>query len=89
MQASLSMDLHAELVVERIGDEKEEGPSFKCDLSDTEIVHKIAKMFLPGLATTCVDNTTGDIFNTPASIDVDMRKEMVGYLTQRSEKFSH
>jgi homogentisate solanesyltransferase len=44
-------------------------------------------MFLPGLATACVDNTTGDIFNTPASVAVDMRKEMVGYLTQRSESF--
>ncbi|XP_062178346.1 uncharacterized protein LOC133883142 [Alnus glutinosa] len=81
------MDLHAELVAEKIGDGKEEGPSFKCDLSDTEIVHKIAQMFLPGLATACVDNTTGDIFNTPASVAVDMRKEMVEYLTQRSESF--
>lgn len=77
----------AKLVLEKIEDGKKEGPSFKCDLSDTEIVHKIAQMFLPGLATACVDNTTGDIFKSPASVAIDMRKEMVDYLTQRSESF--
>jgi homogentisate solanesyltransferase len=61
-------------------------PTFKCDLADTEIVHKIAQVFLPGLATACV-NTTGDVFRSPASVAVDMRKEMVDYLTQRSETF--
>ncbi|XP_062166880.1 uncharacterized protein LOC133873164 [Alnus glutinosa] len=77
----------AELVPEKIEDGKEEGPSFKCDLSDTEVVHKIAQMFVPGLATACVDNTTGDIFKSPASVAVDMRKEMVDYVAQRSESF--
>ncbi|XP_059463081.1 uncharacterized protein LOC132191953 [Corylus avellana] len=77
----------AELVPEKIEDGKEEGPSFKCDLSDTEIVHKIAQAFLPGLASACVDNTSGGIFKSPASVAVDMRKELVDYLTQRSESF--
>jgi homogentisate solanesyltransferase len=77
----------AELVPEKIEDGKEEGPSFKCDLSDTEIVHKIAQAFLPGLASACVDNTSGGIFKSPASVAVDMRKELVDYLTHRSESF--
>ena len=82
------MDLPAndvEFVTEKIDDEKEGGPAFKCDLADTEIVHKIAQEFLPGLATACVDNTTGDMFRSPASVAVDMRKEMVDYLMQRNE----
>nr|DAD29257.1 TPA_asm: hypothetical protein HUJ06_030725 [Nelumbo nucifera] len=66
---------------------KEDGPSFPCDLYDSEVVHKIAQILLPGLATACVDNTTGDIFRGPAFVAVDMRKEMVDYLTQRSETF--
>ncbi|KAH7529130.1 uncharacterized protein LOC107419293 [Ziziphus jujuba] len=76
-----------EHVTEKIEDGKEGGPSFHCDLYDLEIVHKIAQAFLPGLATACVDNTTGDIFKSPASVAVDMRKEMVEYITQRSESF--
>ncbi|KAH7849934.1 hypothetical protein Vadar_025252 [Vaccinium darrowii] len=43
--------------------------------------------FLPGLASACVDNTTGGLFNSPASVAVDIRKEMVEYITQRSETF--
>lgn len=76
-----------EHVTEKIEDGKEGGPSIHCDLYDTEIVHKIAQAFLPGLATACVDNTTGDIFKSPASVAVDMRKEMVEFITQRSETF--
>ncbi|KAK9266582.1 hypothetical protein L1049_021647 [Liquidambar formosana] len=84
------MDLPAtdvELKSEKFEDVKDVGPSFHCDLFDTEIVHKIAQVFLPGLATACVDNTTGDIFKSPALVAVDLRKEMVDYLTQRSETF--
>ncbi|KAH7847443.1 hypothetical protein Vadar_026132 [Vaccinium darrowii] len=66
---------------------KEAGPLLHCDLMDTEIVHKIAQVFLPGLASACVDNTTGGLFKSPASVAVDIRKEMVEYLTQRSETF--
>ncbi|XP_057956612.1 uncharacterized protein LOC131149855 isoform X2 [Malania oleifera] len=76
-----------ELQPEKLEEVKEGSPLFHCDLFDTEIVHKIAQVFLPGLATACVDNTTGDLFKTPASVAVDMRKEMVDYLTQRSETF--
>ncbi|XP_030449119.1 uncharacterized protein LOC115671633, partial [Syzygium oleosum] len=75
-----------EHVHEEIGDEKR-APSIHCDLYDTEISRKIAQMLLPGLATACVDNTTGDIFRTPALVAVDLRKEFVEYLTQRSESF--
>ncbi|KAI6696627.1 hypothetical protein NL676_016746 [Syzygium grande] len=75
-----------EHVHEEIGDEKR-APSIHCDLYDTEISRKIAQMLLPGLATACVDNTTGDIFRTPALVAVDLRTEFVEYLTQRSESF--
>ncbi|XP_052173900.1 uncharacterized protein LOC127789140 [Diospyros lotus] len=72
---------------EKLEEVKEAGPQFHCDLCDTEIVHKMAQEFLPGLASACVDNTTGGLFRSPASVAVDMRKEMVEYLTQRSETF--
>ncbi|ESQ48843.1 hypothetical protein EUTSA_v10020413mg [Eutrema salsugineum] len=72
---------------EKIEDQKEKGPSFHCDLYDTQVVHKIAQVFLPGLATACVDNTTGDIFRSPGSVAADIRKEMIDYLTRRSETF--
>ncbi|KAK0585845.1 hypothetical protein LWI29_034845 [Acer saccharum] len=70
-----------------VEEEEKKGPSFNCDLCDTEIVHKIAQAFLPGIATACVDNTSGDIFKTPGSVAVDIRTAMVDYLTQRSESF--
>ncbi|KAK9912222.1 hypothetical protein M0R45_036093 [Rubus argutus] len=78
---------NVELEPEKIEDGKDGGPSFHCDLYDTELVHKIAQVFIPGLATACVDNTSGDIFKTPASVAADVRKEMVEYVTQRSENF--
>ncbi|KAG2315581.1 hypothetical protein Bca52824_018703 [Brassica carinata] len=73
--------------LDKIDDQKEKGPSFHCDLYDTELVHKISQTFLPGLATACVDNTTGDIFRSPGSVAADIRKEMIDYLTHRSETF--
>ncbi|XP_058758632.1 uncharacterized protein LOC131631881 [Vicia villosa] len=76
-----------DLSPEKIENEKEGGPMFHCDLHDTEIVHKLAQMFLPGLASACVDNTTGDPFSTAGSVADDLRKEMIDYLTQRSESF--
>lgn len=76
-----------EVKPETFEQEKEAGPLLHCDLFDTEIVHKIAQAFLPGLASACVDNTTGGLFKSPASVAVDIRKEMVEYLTQRSETF--
>ncbi|CAK7342209.1 unnamed protein product [Dovyalis caffra] len=72
---------------EKIQDEKERGPTFHCELYDTEMVRKIAQVFLPGLSSACVDNTTGDMFRSPGSVAVDIRKEMIDYLTQRSESF--
>ncbi|XP_054800835.1 uncharacterized protein LOC129304978 isoform X2 [Prosopis cineraria] len=71
----------------KIEEEKEGGPAFHCDLYDTEIVHKVAEALLPGLATACVDNTAGGLFITPGSVAADLRKEMIEYLTMRSESF--
>lgn len=65
----------------------EDGLQFHCDYCDLDIVHTIAQILLVGLATACVDNTTGDFFKSPSVVAVDMRKEMVDYLTQRSETF--
>lgn len=74
--------------LDKIDDQKEKtGPSFHCHLYDTELVHKISQTFLPGLATACVDNTTGDIFRSPGSVAADVRKEMIEYLTNRSQTF--
>lgn len=76
-----------EVVPEKIEDKKDGGLSHHCNLFDTEIVHKIAQVFLPGLASACVDNTTGGIFRTPGAVAVDIRTEMIEYLTKRSETF--
>ncbi|PIA58927.1 hypothetical protein AQUCO_00400054v1 [Aquilegia coerulea] len=64
-----------------------EGPSFHCDLCDSEVVREIADVLVMGLSTACVDNTTADLFKGPAFVAVDMRKEMIEYLTQRSETY--
>ncbi|XP_072963108.1 uncharacterized protein [Typha angustifolia] len=61
--------------------------SFECNYCDKELVHRIAQLLLPGLAAACVDSTTGDLFNSPSFVAVDMRKEMIDYLTHRSETF--
>lgn len=90
MQVASGIDLSAtnsEHTPEKIEDGKQGVCLFHCDLYDTEIVHKIAQVFLPGIATACVDNTTGDMFKTPASVAGDLRKEMVEYITERSENF--
>ncbi|XP_052176726.1 uncharacterized protein LOC127791038 [Diospyros lotus] len=72
---------------EKFEEEKEAGPLFHCHLFDTQIVRKIAQLLLFGLASACVDNTAGGLFTSPASVAIVMRKEMVDYLTQRSETF--
>ncbi|KAG5080351.1 hypothetical protein AAZX31_02G159600 [Glycine max] len=76
-----------DLEPKKIEPEKNEGPLFHCDFCDTEVVHKLAQMFLPGLACACVDNTTGGPFKTPGSVAVDLRKEMIEFVTQKSESF--
>ncbi|GMI71139.1 hypothetical protein like AT3G11950 [Hibiscus trionum] len=75
------------LTPEKVKDEKEGGPAFYCHLCDAQVVYNIARAFLPGLATACIDNTTGDVFTAPASVAAEIRKEMVEYLMQRSETF--
>ncbi|KZV35598.1 hypothetical protein F511_23641 [Dorcoceras hygrometricum] len=76
-----------ELEPVKLEEEKEGGPSVHCDLYDTDIVYKIAQELLPGLASACIDNTTGGLLKSPASVAVDIRREMVDYLIQRSENF--
>ncbi|XP_008795914.2 uncharacterized protein LOC103711521 [Phoenix dactylifera] len=62
-------------------------PSHSCPHCDAEMVHKIAQLLLPGLATACVDATAGNLFSGPSYVAVDLRKEMVEYLTQRSQTY--
>ncbi|MCD7450024.1 hypothetical protein HAX54_003080 [Datura stramonium] len=66
---------------------EEEDAPFHCKLSDAQMVQKVADELLPGLASACIDNTTGGLLKSPASVAVDIRKEMVDYLVQRSEMF--
>ncbi|RDX85129.1 hypothetical protein CR513_33726, partial [Mucuna pruriens] len=85
-----SMDMPSidvDLGPEKLEDEKQAGPLLHCDLCDAEVVHKLAQMFLPGIGSACVDNTSGDLFKTPGAVAVELRKEMIEYLTQRSESF--
>ncbi|GFP84152.1 tnf receptor-associated factor family protein ddb_g0290931 [Phtheirospermum japonicum] len=76
-----------DLKPEKLEEEKDSGPLFHCEFFDMDIVHKIGQALLPGLASACIDNTIGGLFKTPASVAVDLRREMVDYLIQRSENF--
>ncbi|XP_059308290.1 uncharacterized protein LOC132059629 [Lycium ferocissimum] len=90
LEASLNMDPptnEGDIKPATLEEVKEEGPLFSCNLFDTEMVRKVAQEFLTGLASSCVDNTTGGLFKSPASVAVDIRREMVDYLIQRSESF--
>lgn len=71
-------------MLETVMDSKQ---SFHCNLCDLEMVKKMAEILLPGLATACIDNTTGGLFKSPEMVAVDLRKELVAYLTQRTETF--
>ncbi|CAA7398506.1 unnamed protein product [Spirodela intermedia] len=61
------------------------GRSFACGFCDVEEVHKISQLLLPGLAAASVDNTAGDLFRGPASVAVEVRKDLVEHLSRRSE----
>ncbi|KAH9620228.1 hypothetical protein KSS87_002710 [Heliosperma pusillum] len=76
-----------DLIQEKFEDVREESEKFHCDLSDKEMVHKIALVLLEGLSTTCVDNTTGQFFRSPGTVAAEIRKEMLEYLTERSQSF--
>jgi hypothetical protein len=76
-----------ELPVADPGTERGEGSLLQCPYCDSEAMHKLAQFLLPGLAAVCVDGTTGDLFRNPSAVAVDLRKEMVNYITQRSETF--
>lgn len=66
---------------------EEDDAPFHCNLIDAEMIQKVADELLPGLASACIDNTTGGLLKSPASVAVDIRREMVDYLVQRSEMF--
>ncbi|PHU02640.1 hypothetical protein BC332_27891 [Capsicum chinense] len=51
------------------------------------MVQKVADGFLPELASASIDNTTGCLLKSPASMAIDITREMVDYLVQRSEMF--
>lgn len=68
-------------------EERQRLSTFQCTLFDPETVRKLAQSFLPGIATACVDHTSGDPFNSPGSVASDLRREMVEYVTRRSEAF--
>uniref|UniRef100_A0A0E0FA63 TRAF-type domain-containing protein n=1 Tax=Oryza meridionalis TaxID=40149 RepID=A0A0E0FA63_9ORYZ len=76
-----------ELPVTEPGPVRSEGLLLQCPYCDSEAMHKLAQLLLPGLAAVCIDCTTGDLFRKPSVVAVDMRKEMVDYVTQRSETF--
>ncbi|KAA8548380.1 hypothetical protein F0562_000064 [Nyssa sinensis] len=62
--------------------------SLSMDLSATDVEVKPEKFEeVKEGGSAYVDNTTGRIFKGPASVAVDIRKEMVDYLTQRNETF--
>jgi hypothetical protein len=76
-----------ELPVADPGTERGEGSLLQCPYCDSEAMHKLAQFLLPGLAAVCIDGTTGDLFRKPSDVAVDLRKEMVDYITDRSETF--
>ncbi|KAG9149750.1 hypothetical protein Leryth_012460 [Lithospermum erythrorhizon] len=76
-----------EIKPKKIEEANDGGPLFHCDLLDSEVVYEIAQALLPGLASACVDNTTGDFLRSSESVAVDIRREMVDYLFKRSETF--
>ncbi|KAM3297935.1 hypothetical protein ACQJBY_039740 [Aegilops geniculata] len=76
-----------DLPVANPGPVRDEGQLLQCPYCDSEAMHKLAQFLLPGLAAVCVDGTTGDLFRNPSVVAVDLRQEMVDYITQRSETF--
>ncbi|KAL6865107.1 hypothetical protein ACP4OV_016258 [Aristida adscensionis] len=76
-----------ELPVADPGPERGEGSLLQCPYCDSEAMYKLAQILLPGLAAVCVDSTTGDLFKKPSVVAVDLRKEMVEYVMQKSETF--
>ncbi|KAI3711849.1 hypothetical protein L1987_70398 [Smallanthus sonchifolius] len=81
------MDPPVAAEVETKSEKIEQAKSYDCGLCDIEVVYKIAQELFPGLASACVDNTTGAIFTSAGTVAVDMRKEMIDYLTKRSETY--
>ncbi|KAK1261757.1 hypothetical protein QJS04_geneDACA008699 [Acorus gramineus] len=66
---------------------KQDELSFECENYDLELIHKVVQVLLMGLASASVDNTKGNLFRGPAAVVIDLRKEMVEYLIQRSEAY--
>ena len=59
---------------EKMENGKEVFQAFHCDLYDTEIVHKIAQLFLLGLVAACVANTEIAILKKLTSHALDFIK---------------
>nr|CAB3472356.1 unnamed protein product [Digitaria exilis] len=57
------------------------------DTTDSTVNGRPCLLACGGLAAVCVDGTTGDLFRKPSVVAVDLRKEMVDYIVQRSETF--
>lgn len=68
------------------GPVKEGVSLLSCNLFDTELVLQIAKLLLLGLAVACVNSTTG-LRKGPNDVAIEMRKEMLDHLMQRSETY--
>ncbi|CAN6441581.1 unnamed protein product [Victoria cruziana] len=76
-----------EVKVDEKMEAKKDGPLCPCDHFDVQLAHEIAQILLVGLATACVDNTTGAPFRAVSSIAAEFRKEMVDFLQHQSESF--
>jgi hypothetical protein len=57
-----------ELPVADPGTERGEGSLLQCPYCDSETMHKLAQLLLPGLTAVCVDVSTGDLFRDPFAV---------------------
>eukprot|EP00249_Psilotum_nudum_P007089 c20300_g1_i3 orf=685-1842(-) len=62
--------------------------SLECGYYDVEQVQLMSQMLLVTLGTACVEKTYGGLFNSPAKVVEDVKKEMVEILHRRSDAFA-
>lgn len=67
---------------------RQDEESFQCRYYDVEQVHRIAQLSIRSLGTACVERTYGDLFKSPLSVVLDVKKEMLEYLDQQSLSYS-
>jgi homogentisate solanesyltransferase len=63
----------------------EEYSLIPCNHCDVEIVQKLEKVLLHGLATACVEKTASDLFRGPTAVTPEISKEMIEFLMERTE----